>query len=80
VLHHGSLVLRRPALTPFVAAAEDAVAVDESTVERLRAALANRLAAALGAVPLPGSLTAGERALAERLRAGRYVDRAFTYR
>jgi lipoate-protein ligase A len=76
VLHHGSLVLRRPALTPFVAAAEDqAAGLDR---DGLAEALARELAAALRLELVSSGLTAAEQALAARLRDQRYGDPAFT--
>ncbi|MFY9343086.1 MAG: hypothetical protein WAT39_11385 [Planctomycetota bacterium] len=74
VLHHGSLVLRRPALTPFVAAAADSGAVDEAG---LRSALVAQVSRALGVVPFDGELTAVERSLAQQLVSD-YRDPAFT--
>ena len=44
LLHHGSLVLRRPAATPFVAAVEDEGAASDEQVADLRSALAAELA------------------------------------
>lgn len=80
VLHHGSIVLRRPALTPFVGAIEDTASPDATFTERLRTALVERFAAALGMEPEPGSPTAAERALAARLAVERYRDPGFLAR
>ncbi|MFN6193494.1 MAG: class II glutamine amidotransferase, partial [Planctomycetota bacterium] len=78
LLHHGSLVLTQPALTPFVAA----VAVAAPPVAALRArrgdALVAGMAAALGMTPHDGELDAAERDLAARLARERYGDPAFT--
>lgn len=78
LLHHGSLVMQRPALTPFVAAVADDAAIDAGLRERLGDALVARLAEALGLLPAPGELTDEERALAGRLARERYADPAFT--
>lgn len=80
ILHHGSIVVRRPALTPFVAALDDAGAAAATDVERLRAGLVARLAEALDLIPVPGELSAAERALAATLQTGRYLDPAFVRR
>ena len=78
LLHHGSLVLTRPALTPFVAAVADDAALDAALRARLGDALATGLGQALGLAPAPGELTDDERALAGRLARERYADPAFT--
>lgn len=80
VLHHGSLVLHRPALTPFVAAVDDQAPCDGALAARLRDALAARLATALGLRLVAGALTAAERSLAAELAERRYRDRAFLER
>lgn len=75
ILHHGSLVVSRPALTSFVGAVRDAVpAVDP---DHLRDSLVAALAAALGLPTASGTLTDGERAAAERLMTDRYANPAF---
>lgn len=75
VLHHGSLVLRRPKLTPFVAAVEDSAgSVDR---EGLAAALAREVARVLGLELEPSELSAGEHELAAELREARYGNPAF---
>jgi lipoate-protein ligase A len=79
VLHHGSLVLRRPAFTPFAAAVEDATAVDAAFVAQLRSGLVEHLALALGLAPEAGALSAGEAALAARL-GERYRSECFLRR
>ena len=68
VLHHGSLVLRRPALTAFAAAVEDRGPVTDAVRTGLRRRVAVRLAAALGLAPADGSWTDAERALTSELR------------
>ena len=78
VLHHGSLVLQRPALTPWVAAAADSGACDGPFAERLRTRLATGFAAALGLELRPGRRTGPEDALARELQEGRYRQPAFT--
>ena len=78
VLHHGSLVVHRPALTPFVAAIADAAAVTPSARVELRDALAAAIARALGLPLRAGRLTSEEATLAERLAIERYGNPAFT--
>lgn len=80
ILHHGSLVLQRPSLTPFVAAVTDQTPLDGAARQRLAAGLVQQLAKALGLQSAPGELTAAEHALAARLAAGRYADPAFLRR
>lgn len=77
LLHHGSLVLQRPALTPFVAAIADQRTVDASFVATLRADLTTKFAAVLDMEPHGGELTARERALATHLAATRHDGGAF---
>jgi len=79
VLHHGSLVLRRPDATPFVAAVADTITPTSAFVAALHQALANELAAALRLRPCPGELSEAERTLAAELQARRYDDPAFAY-
>ena len=78
VLHHGSLALRRPELTPFVAAVADAREPDAALRARLADALVDRLAVALGLPAVAGALAADERAMASALAQDRYGDAAFT--
>jgi lipoate-protein ligase A len=78
LLHHGSLVLTQPALTPFVAAVADAAPPDAALRARLGDALVAGMAAALGMTPHDGELDAAERDLAARLARERYGDPAFT--
>jgi len=80
VLHHGSLVLQRPALTPFVAAVADSMPVAAALRQRLGDEVVDRLAAVLGLQPVAGALTADERSLAADLEARRYADPAFVHR
>jgi hypothetical protein len=78
VLHHGSLVLRAPVLTPFCAAVADAQ--DPAAVlPALQGNVITGIAAALGLEPRAAEPAADEAALAARLR-GRYLDPAFTFR
>jgi lipoate-protein ligase A len=77
VLHHGSLVVRRPALTPFTAAVADHVEDADAAARTLRDALVDSFAAALGLRAMPGVLTDRERALATRLERERYAAPAF---
>lgn len=70
VLHHGSIVVRRPSTTPFVAAIEDQVAA--SRAGALRDHLAWNLATALGMEMRPDVLTAEEERAAAILRRDRY--------
>jgi lipoate-protein ligase A len=72
VLHHGSIVLERPALTPFVAAIADQR--DPSTIRSaLQEQLAARVAAALHLEPHADVLTEQERAEAQRWLATRFA-------
>jgi lipoate-protein ligase A len=77
VLHHGSLVLRQPPATPFVAAVADFVPPDE-VVTALRRGLAERLAVALGLSITRGAARPDELDAARRLQAIRYADPGFT--
>ena len=77
VLHHGSLVLQRPALTPFVAAVHDSAATDDRLRSTLRAAIVRRVAERLDLEPTPGTLTAAEAALARQLANERYGNPDF---
>ncbi|MBX3464561.1 MAG: lipoate--protein ligase family protein [Planctomycetes bacterium] len=76
ILHHGSIVLRRPALTPFVAAAADVVDPDADFTTRLGAALVAAIASALELEPVAGQLEPHERALATQVRALGHGDPA----
>jgi lipoate-protein ligase A len=76
VLHHGSIVLERPALTPFAAAIADGTDA-AIAAPALRALLARELGRALLLEPVPGRPTATEMALAESLRRDRYAEPAF---
>lgn len=77
LLQHGSVVLRRPAATPFCAAVEDQVEPDRVR-EPLRVAFAARLALALGLTAEAGTLNEAERATARALEAEVAVTRAAT--
>lgn len=79
VLHHGSLVLRAPAINPFCGSVADTVDPREVEAE-LEDALVSRLAAALSLRPQPGEPTDAELADATRLVADRYGCDAFTLR
>lgn len=68
VLHHGSLVLERPALTPFVAAVADQQPVTAALRAQLADAIVTELAEVLGLAHVVGSLDADERALASTLQ------------
>lgn len=71
VLQHGSIALRRPALTPFAGAVADQA--DPLAVEaRLRRDLPGLLALRLRLALRPDRATAAELALAARLRHERY--------
>ena len=72
VLHHGSLVVDAPSLTPFVAAIADARQPDAGLRTHLHDQLVRELAAALDLEPVAGALTPAERALARRLQHERY--------
>lgn len=75
VLHHGSIVLRRPALTPFVAAVADH-ADPAAAAAVLDTALPCALAEALGLVVVDDGCTAAELGLAgeiERRRQQEFV-------
>jgi lipoate-protein ligase A len=78
VLHHGSLVLARPSLTPFVAAVADTAPIDDALRQRLADALVAHVASALGLAPRPGKITPAQREHADRLARERYGDPAFT--
>jgi lipoate-protein ligase A len=74
VLHHGSLVLHAPPLTPFVAAVADVRPVDAPLRQQLAERLTSRFAEVLGLEPFSGALTAEELALATRLQHERHED------
>jgi len=79
VLHHGSLVLERPALTPFVAAlADGADGGANLDANELAARVAVAIAAALGLPLVPGELRPEEAAAAAELRRQRYANPDFT--
>ena len=68
VLHHGSLVLQRPQLTPFVGAIADQVPVDDAVVASLRRHIATEIGRALRLEPQSAHLDDTVVQLAERLR------------
>lgn len=78
LLHHGSIVLRRPSATPFCAAIADLVDPDAvmTDLERL---LVERVSEALGLEPKASAWTDAERELGERLEEERYGCDEFTY-
>ena len=76
VLHHGSLVIERPSLTPFVAAIVDMAPIP--SLPELRRRLAAELAAALSMNLEPSTIRSTEAEVAETLRRTRYEDQAFT--
>lgn len=76
VLHHGSLVLERPELTPFVAAVADQAPTDCAPALQREVALA--FARTLGLALLPDALRPEERELALRIERERYGDPAHT--
>jgi hypothetical protein len=78
VLHHGSIALRRPALTPFVAAIADDVLLENT--DAIRRAIAGEIAAVLDLALAPRALSAAERTLAATLRDRRYATPAFVRR
>jgi lipoate-protein ligase A len=80
VLHHGSIVLYRPDLTPFVGATADATPCTAAFAHRLRNLLGAHIGRALAMDLRPGALTAAEHALATRLCSERYRDLAFVQR
>jgi lipoate-protein ligase A len=80
VLHHGSIVLNRPELTPFVGATADATACTAAFAQRLRDLLGLHISRALGVDLRPGALTTAEDALATQLCSERYRDLAFVQR
>jgi lipoyl(octanoyl) transferase len=76
VLHHGSIVLQRPPLTPFVAAVADATNA-ALAAPPLRRELAREFAAVLALQPTTAAPTATELAIAATLRRDRYANAAF---
>lgn len=76
VLHHGSLVLERPSLTPFVAAVADQC--DPLRVPELRVALAEAFALALRSPLQRAEWSDEELALAHRIETERYGNPTHT--
>lgn len=79
VLHHGSLVMRPPAATPFCGSVEESIN-PESVANALEEALITRIAQALELRPIAGVPTATEQQVATRLATERYADDTFTHR
>jgi lipoate-protein ligase A len=73
VLHHGSIVLSRPSLTPFGAAVDEQCG-DASVEVALRHALVRRVSSALRIPPDAGQPLDDEMALARCLQRDRYLD------
>jgi lipoyl(octanoyl) transferase len=80
VLHHGSLVLRQPTLTPFVAAVADQIEVTTEVRARLRDALITELTKVLGMQPRAGVRSAAEDAMAMQLRREQFDHPDFLHR
>lgn len=76
ILHHGSIVLERPSLTPFVAAVADQRALTQAR-SALHTSLASRIALALRMDPLPGTLTDAEHTAARQHQAARFGEADF---
>lgn len=80
VLHHGSIVLNRPELTPFAGATADATTCTAAFAQGLRDLLGAHISRALAMDLQPGALTTAEQTLATRLCSGRYRDLEFVQR
>lgn len=80
VLHHGSLVLQRPSLTPFVAAVADQIEITEAVYASLREALIDELAKVLNLQPRQGQRSAAEDAMAMQLRDQQFGNAEFLRR
>jgi len=68
VLHHGSLVLRRPQLTPFVAAVEDQVEPTDEVRRGLLESIPREVAKLFSLEPTPSQLDEAERTMAAQLQ------------
>jgi|GEM_PF-5035202 len=68
VLHHGSLVIERPELTPFVAAIADQTTPTAIVRKGLHEAVIREIAAALALRPYHGAISGAERDLAQQLQ------------
>jgi lipoate-protein ligase A len=79
VLHHGSLVLRAPAATPFCGAVDETANPDEIR-KHLCAAIVTRIADALELEPQSGELDRAEFDHAKGLAVDRYGSDEFTLR
>lgn len=80
VLHHGSIVMNRPELTPFVGATADATDCTTAFAQSLRDLLGAHISRALAMDLRHGALTTAEHALATQLCSERYRDLAFVQR
>ncbi len=80
VLHHGSLVLNRPAHTPFVAAVCDQVPITGLVRRQLRSQLVAELAKVLGIESQRDTRTAAEDAMAARLADEQFRNTAYIRR
>lgn len=78
-LTHGSLVLSRPAATPFCAAVADHVRPDD-VLSDLEDSLSREIAAGLALHPRDGEITAAELATARDVMNRRYGNSSFTNR
>lgn len=78
-LNHGSIVIRRPEVTPFCAAVEDQ-ANPNAVVSDLEEYLTSEIASGLALHPQPGEATREELDLARQLMGCRYGNAAFTHR
>ncbi len=76
VLHHGSLVVHSPALTPFVAAIADARVVDAALRQQLADRLVHHFARILALEPRAGALSPEETTLARQLQRSVYESDA----
>lgn len=76
VLHHGSLVVSSPALTPFVAAIADARTVDAALRQQLADRLVHHFARVLALEPRAGALSPDETTLARQLQRTVYESDA----
>jgi lipoate-protein ligase A len=76
VLHHGSLVIRRPEHTPFVAAIEDQIEPTDDVRRGLHELVRDEVANLFDLESTASELTAQERAMAARLRDERFGNAA----
>jgi len=80
ILHHGSLVLQRPSLTPFVAAVADQRSPTMKFRKELRASLIAELAKLLALMARPGERTLTENAMVSKLCAMQFGNAAYLHR